>query len=102
MPLSRGPKLALTAVQRCRTASMVAPAPSYNPNSFWFAGCVAGSFVVVLAKRVGGSGVGCDGGVSAFADRVIAIVVTGVAVTLAFVPADSGGTGGALADRLGG
>src|SRR4029450_4189962 len=101
MPLSSGPKLALTAVQRCRTASMVAtPAPSSNPNSFWFAGCAAGSFVVVLAKRVGGSGVGCGEGVSALAGRVIAIVVTGVAVTPAFVSADPGGTGGALADRL--
>src|SRR5262245_39188398 len=102
MPLSSGPKLALTAVQRCRTASMVAPAPSSNPYSFWFGGCAAGSFVVVLAKRVGGSGVDCDGGVSAFAGRAIAIVATGVAVTPALVSADSGGTGGALADRLGG
>jgi hypothetical protein len=45
-------------------------------------------------------GVGCGGAVSAFADRVIAIVVTGVAVTPALVCAKSG-TGGALADRLG-
>jgi hypothetical protein len=47
-----------------------------------------------------GSGVSCGEGVSAFAGRVIGIVVTGVAVTPAFVSADCGGTGGALADRL--
>jgi hypothetical protein len=46
-------------------------------------------------------GVGCGGAVSAFADRVIAIVVTGVAVTPALVCAESDCTGGALADRLG-
>jgi hypothetical protein len=57
--------------------------------------------VVVLATRVGGSGVGCGGGVSAFAGLVIAIVVTGVAVTPAFVSAESDGTVGALPDRLG-
>ena len=101
MPLSSGPKLALTNVQRCRTASTLAPVPSSNPNSFWFAGCAAGSFVAVLATRVGGSGVGCGGGVSAFAGRVIAIVVTGVAVTPAFFSAESDGTGGALPGRLG-
>src|SRR4029453_3717630 len=100
MPLSSGPKLALTNVQRCRTASPLAPVPSSNPNSVWFAGCAAGSFVVVLATRVGGSGVGCGGGVSAFAGRVIAIVVTGVGVEPAFFFPESDGTRGGRAGSV--
>src|SRR5215510_15126093 len=101
MPLSSGPKLALTDVQRCRTASMVAPAPSSRPNSFWFAGCVAVSLVVVLARRVAGDRLGCGEAASGFAGRVIGIVVTGVAVTPAFVSGESGCACAALADRLG-
>src|SRR5262245_43407626 len=82
------------------------PALSYNLHSG--AGAkLQPKFVLVRRLRGGGRkarrwqrGQLRRGRVSAFAGRVIAIDVTGVAVTPAFVSADCGGTGGALADRL--
>src|SRR5262249_54524851 len=59
------------------------------------------SLVVVLARRVAGDRLGCGEAASGFAGRVIGIVVTGVAVTPAFVSGESGCACAALADRLG-